>query len=118
VSSFAVRPRPLTPQPPLPQGERGSQKVAKSQSPTICCCLVPPLPSWERGLGGEGAVNLVENRKSQKPSFRACLYFYTQPELKDGNRAGAAVLLKPPWTSASLAPVRLATVLTAKEMSA
>ncbi|CAN5650912.1 excinuclease ABC subunit UvrA [soil metagenome] len=42
---------------PLPQGERGSNtgSNAGAQHGTV-----PPLPSWERGLGGEGAEALTE----------------------------------------------------------
>src|SRR5262249_18076826 len=55
---------PSPPSPPNPLshgGERGD--LTKTGSAVLSSILVPPLPSWERGLGGEGGPTATTTRR-------------------------------------------------------
>src|SRR5438034_1082939 len=67
----------LTPQPPLPYRERGSQPIPRLPAPLPR--LSPPLPLWERGPGGEGITMRVWQAHDKAITALAALFFPHPP---------------------------------------
>jgi hypothetical protein len=72
----------IPPDPLLPQGEKGENDVP----------LTPPLPSWERGLGGEGRVAVVVSAVLATLPFVLCAFTRL---VAFGRVAPLSVLAKP-----------------------